>query len=62
MAQGQFTRQEARNAREAVQEILDALPKTKKLAFLGHFNDLFLFLDAAEKAAPDESATGPERG
>jgi hypothetical protein len=56
MAQGQFTKREARNVREALQEILDALPKSKQLEFLGHFNDLFLFLDAAEKAAPDESA------
>jgi len=62
MAQGRFTKQEARNVREAVREILDALPKTKKLTFLGHFNDLFLFLDAAERAAPDEAATGSERG
>lgn len=55
MAQGEFTKQEARNAREAAEEILAALPKSKKLEFLGHFNDLFLFLSAAEKAAPDEN-------
>lgn len=55
MAQGEFTKQEARSTRQAVQEILDALSKNKKLEFLGHFNDIFLFLDAAERAAPDES-------
>jgi len=52
MAQGQFTKREARRVREVAEEILSALPRSKKLAYFGHFNDLFLFLETAERAAP----------
>jgi hypothetical protein len=54
MAQGQFTKQEAQASRDAVEEIMAAFPKKRLPEFLGHFNDLFLFLSAAEKAAPQE--------
>jgi hypothetical protein len=57
MAQGQFTKQEARRVKEIAEEILTALPKGKKFEYLGHFNALFLFLEAAERAAFDD---GPE--
>jgi hypothetical protein len=55
MTQGQFTKQEARRVKEIAEEILSALPRSKKLEYFGHFNDLFLFLEAAERAAPDQS-------
>ncbi len=61
MAQGQFTKQEARRVKEVAEEILSALPRSTKLEYFGHFNDLFLFLDAAERAAPpDCSEPAPE--
>lgn len=50
--QGKFVKAEAQNVIDAAKEIMDAFPKTKKLEFIGHFNDLFLFLEAAKKAAP----------
>lgn len=54
MAQGRFTKEEARETKKAVEEIYTALPKSKKLDFIGHLNDAFLFLEAAERAAPEK--------
>jgi len=52
MAQGEFTKAEAKACEEALKEILRAFPKSKA-EFIGHFNDIFLFLSAAAKAAPE---------
>jgi hypothetical protein len=60
MAQGEFTKQEAESTIEAVNEVMKAMPKSKIGAFLGHFNDIFLFLGAAKEAAPDESSKPSE--
>lgn len=55
MAQGEFTKQEAKRTEEAVSEMFDAIPKSKRMGYLGHLNDICLFLSAAKKIAPDES-------
>jgi len=55
MAQGEFTKEEAQETIEAVKEIAGGLSKKKKIDFIGHFNDIFLFLEAAKRAAPEES-------
>ena len=55
MAQGQFTKEEAQATREAFDEIINSLSRNKKIEFIGHMNDIYLFLDAAEKAAPAEA-------
>ena len=55
MAQGEFTKEEARETRDAVTEIMESMSKKKAVEFIGHFNDVFLFLNAAEAAAPEES-------
>ena len=54
MAQGDFTKEEAVQTGKAVNEVFDALPKKKRMDFLGHLNDILLFLGAAKKAAPEE--------
>jgi hypothetical protein len=56
MAQGQFTKQEAKATKDAVSEMFDAIPKSKRIGFIGHLNDILLFLDAAGVKAPDEAA------
>lgn len=53
MAQGEFTKQEAEETKTAVDEIFKAIPKTKQINFIGHLNDIFLFLEAAKRVAPD---------
>jgi hypothetical protein len=54
MAQGHFTKQEAAETKKAVEEMFDAIPKSKRLNYIGHLNDIFLFIEAAQRAAPDE--------
>lgn len=54
MSQGRFTKEEAEETKTAVDEIMKAIPKKKLLEFIGHFNDIFLFLEAAKKVAPSE--------
>jgi len=54
MAMGQFTKEEAKEVKETVNEIFRALSKPKQRAYLSHFNEVFLFIEAAEKVAPTE--------
>ena len=54
MAQGEFTKEEATATREAVDEMFRGLSKAKQMDFLGHLNDILLFLNAAKQAAPAE--------
>ena len=54
MAQGQFTKQEADNCIEALDEIMKSMPRGQLGKSLGHLNDLFLFLKAAKEHAPDK--------
>jgi hypothetical protein len=52
MSRGDFTKANAQNAREAFDEIMKVFPKRKVPEFFGHFNEVALFLSAAERAAP----------
>ena len=61
MTQGKFSKEEATATEEAVNEIMEAMPKTKVVEFIGHFNDIFLFLKAAKAAAPNEEQE-PQHG
>lgn len=54
MAQGEFTKEETIEVCKSFDEILEALPKSKLANYLGHANDIYLFLSAAEKVAPNE--------
>ena len=56
MAQGDFTKEEAREVTKIVEELFEAIPKGKKMGYIGHLNDVLLFLSAAEKAAPGNEA------
>ena len=53
MAQGEFTKQAADAVKEAAEQMFKALPKTKQWDYIGHLNDLFLFIEAAKRAAPE---------
>ena len=54
MAQGEFTKEEILEVRKSFDEILEALPKSKLVNYLGHANDVYLFLAAADKVAPSK--------
>jgi len=53
MAQGEFTKEEATIIEETFTEVFKALSKAKQRDFLGHANDIYLFLTAAKNAAPE---------
>lgn len=55
MAQGEFTKEEAGEVAVAVEEIWSALSKRKQAEYLGHLNDILLFLTAVIRRAPKES-------
>ena len=57
MAQGQFTKEEAQATIEAVEDMFNGFARAKKLNYLGHLNDILLFLEAAKKVAPEEKKT-----
>lgn len=57
MAQGQFSKQEADATATAVDEMFNAIPKSKRMEFIGHLNDIMLFIEAAKRSAPDEQET-----
>lgn len=54
MAQGDFTREEAKATEEAFTEVFKALSKPKQREFLGHANDIYLFLAACQRECPDK--------
>jgi len=54
MAQGQFTKEEAAETVKAVKELAEAIPNSKRIGYIGHLNDIYLFLRAAENCAPSE--------
>jgi len=55
MAQGEFTKEEAKETEDAFMEVVKALTRKKQAEFLGHANDIMLFLAAAKAAAPPEA-------
>lgn len=54
MAQGEFTKEEVAETEKTFEELFKALSKNKKMEFFGHANDIYLFLAAAKKAAPEK--------
>ena len=54
MTQGKFSKEEADSCKEALDEIMKSMSRNKCGEFIGHFNDIFLFLSAAKVAAPNE--------
>lgn len=54
--QGEFTKEECDHADTCLQAVMKAMPKTKARDLIGEFNDLFLFIAAAKKAAPETAA------
>ena len=57
MTRGKFSQEECESCKEALDEIMKAMPKSKVMNFVSRFNDLFLFLGAAKKVAPSEEQT-----
>lgn len=48
MAQGEFTKEEAKECHDALDEVMKAFPKSKVGEFVGHFNDRCLYKRSTE--------------
>jgi len=59
MAQGEFTKEEAVETVKSVEEMFEAISRAKRSSFLGHLNDVLMFIAAAERKAPAEKASEP---
>lgn len=55
MGQGDFTKEEADHVIETVCELHKGLAKKKQFDYLGHLNDILLFIEAAKRNAPGET-------
>jgi hypothetical protein len=60
MSQGEFTKEEAGQTEKAFGEVFEALSRRKQGEFIGHANDIYLFLAAARRAAPGEEGKDGE--
>jgi hypothetical protein len=54
LTQGRFTKEEADETVKAINEMFEAIPKTRRMEYLGHLNDISLFIGAAKRVAPQE--------
>ena len=59
MAQGEATKEECMETMRAVSELFVALAKSKRVEYLGHLDDICLFLNAAEKILPAATEKKP---
>jgi len=58
MMSDRFNKEEAVTMLECLDELFEAVPKGKRGAYLGHLNDLALFIRAAGEAAPEKPKKG----
>lgn len=49
MSQSDLTKENAQNCIDAVKELCEAIPKTRQMDYIGHLNDLYLFLGACKR-------------
>lgn len=54
MSETRLTKEEAKSCYDAVDEVMKAFPKSKVGSFLGHFNDVLLFLGEAKSKLPSK--------
>jgi len=54
--QGDFTQEEAKATEEAFDQVFKALPKKKQAEYLGHANDIYLFLTTCQRECPAATA------
>jgi hypothetical protein len=54
MAQGELTKKEAKAVLEILNEMFEAIPKSKRMNYIGHLNDVCLFVEAVGRSAPEK--------
>ena len=59
-SQTDFTLERAAEIKDTVEDMLKGIPKSRRLEYLGHLNDILLFIGAAENAMKN-SGTGQNK-
>lgn len=54
MGIGDFTKENASRALNTVSDMFEAIPKSKRGGYLGHLNEVSLFIEAARRIAKPE--------
>ncbi len=54
MAQGEYTKEEARETIDAFAEVAEALNKKKQIIFFSQITDIMFFLERVKRAAPEK--------
>jgi len=49
MAQGEFTLEETEEIEKTATEVFEGIPKSRRVRYLGHMNDIYLYLGAARR-------------
>ena len=52
MATGDFTKEEANEIKKMVEELYRLVPGTKRDSFIGHLNEILVFIETARDHAP----------
>ena len=62
MAKGEFTKEEAEEAKDSIMELYAAIPPARRTSYRRCFDEISLFIEAAIQAAPAETerATVPD--
>ena len=54
MAVGDFTKEEAKVVHECIEEMFEAIPKRRQMEYIGHLNEVLVFVERASKHALHE--------
>lgn len=57
--QDTFSHARAAIAYECVDRLFKAIPKSRRIEYLGEANDVYLFIEAADRHAPDKPSVKP---
>jgi len=60
MAQTDFTKENVQHAKVVLDELFEAIPKSKRINYLGHLNDIALFLESAERVISKNDVSSEE--
>ena len=50
-----LTKENAKACNEAVEEMFEAIPKSRRMAYIGRLNTILLFLESAQRELPSEA-------
>lgn len=59
-SQTDFTPERAKEIRDTVDDMFKGIPKSRRMEYIGHLNDIMLFIGAAERTMKPEGEVKDE--